>query len=89
MKFITIASWEPHQRDELVKRRMENGRMAPKGIKVISEWVDVLGGRAVWLYEADSAMEGFKWSNRWSDINKFESFPVVEVKDDKGSQLVE
>jgi len=89
MKFITIATWEPHQRDELVKRRMESGRMSPKGIKILGEWVDVLGGRAVWLYEVDSAMEGFKWSNRWSDINKFESFPVLEVKDDKGAQLVE
>ena len=89
MKFITIASWEPHQRDELFKKRMENGRMAPKGIKVIGEWLDIQGGRAVWLHEADSAMEGLKWSNRWNDINKFESFPVVEVKDDKGTQLSE
>jgi len=89
MKYITIATWEPHQRDELFKRRMENGRMVPEGIKVISEWVDTQGGRAVWLYEADSAMEKFKWGNRWSDINKFDSFPVLEVKDDKATQLVE
>ncbi len=87
MKFITIATWEPHQRGELFERRMESGRLVPKGIKVINEWVDVSGGRAVWLYEADSAMQCFKWSNRWSDINKFESFPVVEVKDDKATDL--
>jgi len=87
MKFITIATWEPQQRDELFKRRMENGRMVPKGIKVINEWVDTQGGRAVWLYEVESAMEGFKWANRWSDINKFESFPVVEVEGDKGTKI--
>ena len=89
MKFITIATWEPHQRDELVKRRTETGRMLPEGIKIIGEWVDVSGGKAISLYEVDSALEGFKWSYNWSDIHKLESFPVLEVKDDKGIELIE
>ena len=56
--------------------------------KLIVEWV-VASGRAISLYEVDSAMEGFKWSNRWSDINKFECFPVLEVKGDKAERLTE
>ena len=60
MKFITIATWEPHQRDEMLKRRNEKGRMLPKGIKLLGEYVDASGGRSVSLYESDSAMEGFK-----------------------------
>ena len=38
---------------------MKNGRMVPEGIKVISKWLDTEGGRAVWLYEADLAIEKF------------------------------
>jgi hypothetical protein len=89
MKFITIATWEPHHRDEMMKRRKENGRMLPKGVKLIGEWVDASGGRSVSLYETDSALEGFKWSYNWSDIHNLESFPVLEVIDDKGSKLME
>ena len=84
---MAIATWDPHQRNEYAARRMENGRMTPKGIKVISEWLDSSGGRQILLYESDSAMDGFKWSNHWSDLGKFETFPVVEIKDDKATEI--
>lgn len=87
MRFMAICTWEPQKRDEYAARRMENGRMAPKGIKVISEWLDSSGGRQILLYESDSAMDGFKWSNRWSDLGTFETFPVVEIKDDKATEI--
>jgi len=41
------------------------------------------------LFEADSAMDCFNWANHWTKIASFESFPVLEVKDDKATQLVE
>ena len=87
MKFMLISNWDPQNRDEFAKRRMENGRMVPKGINIISEWLDASGGRQVLLYESDSAMDSFKWSNRWSDLASFECFPVVEVKDDKATEM--
>ncbi len=63
--------------------------MLPEGIKIIGEWVDASGGRAASFYEADSSLEGFNWPNSWSDVHKLESFPVLEVKDDKGTELIE
>ena len=51
--------------------------------------MDVSGGITVWLYEVYSVKDCFKWSNRSRDTNKFETFPVVEVKDDLGKQLSE
>ncbi len=61
--------------------------MAPKGIKVISEWLDTNGARQIILFEADSAKECFKWSINWGDLGKYESFPVVEVEDDKATKI--
>jgi len=87
MRFIVIGTWEPHRRNEYAKRRMEKGRMAPKGMKVLCEWLDVSGGRQLVLIEADSALECFQLATKWNDIARFECFPVVEVKDDKMTQI--
>ncbi len=87
MKFIVIHTWEPHERNEIAKRRMENGLMVPKGIKVVSEWLDTNGARQIILFEADSAKECFKWSISWGDLGKYETFPVVEVEDDKATKI--
>ncbi len=89
MKFIIISTWEPHQRDKYAQKRLEKGRMTPEGIKVLSEWLDTSGGRQVVLMEADSALECYNWSNHWNDLAKFESFAVVEVKDDMLTQVEE
>ena len=87
MKFISISTWEPQKRDEYAVKRMEKGRMAPEGIRVLGEWLDVSGGRQILLFEADSAMDCFKWANHWNKIASFESFPVIEVNDDKATEL--
>lgn len=89
MKFISIATWESQQRDDYASKRMEKGRMAPEGIKVLGEWLDVSGGRQIILYEANSAMNCFNWANRWNKIVTVETFPVLEVKDDKATELSE
>lgn len=41
------------------------------------------------MFEADSAKECFKWFINWGDLGKYESFPVVEVEDDKGTKVSE
>lgn len=89
MKFIVIHTWEPHERNEIGKRRLEKGMMLPKGIKILNEWLDVSGGRQIVLFEADSAKECFKWSINWGDLGKYESFAVVEVEDDKATKISE
>jgi len=89
MKFLVIHTWEPHERNEIAKRRMESGMMAPKGIKIVSEWLDTQGARQIILFEADSAKECFKWSVNWGDLGKYDCFPVVEVEDDKATKISE
>ncbi len=88
MRFMLIQTWKPENRDEIAKKRMECGRMAPDGIKVLGEWLDASGGRQIILFEADSSMDCIKWSNHWSNLGKAECFPVVEVKDDKAREVV-
>lgn len=87
MRFILIGTWDPQQQDEVVNKRLENGRLVPKGITILNEWLDASGGRSIWLLEADSARECFKWSLHWSNLCRFEMFPVVEVEDDKATQI--
>lgn len=87
MRLILIGTWDPQNRDKIVNKRMEEGRLAPEGITILGEWLDVSGGRSIWLIDADSARECFKWSLHWSDLCHFEIFPVVGIKDDKGTQI--
>ncbi len=84
---MLIQAWEPQLRDEIAKKRMESGRMAPEGIKIPGEWLDASGGRQILLFEADSALECIKWFNRWSNLGSFECFPVKEVKNDKAREV--
>ena len=53
MLFMTIYTWEPAQRNELIKRRLEKGLAFPKGLKVIGEWTDLTGGRGFMLFETE------------------------------------
>ena len=87
MRLILIGTWDPEHRDKIVNKRLENGRLAPQGITVLNEWLDATGGRTVWLIEADSSRECFKWSLHWSDMCHFEIFPVVEVQDDLAREI--
>ncbi len=87
MKFMIVRTWEPHESVEIAKRRMEKGRMAPEGIKVLGEWLATDGGTQFVLIEADSDMACWNWSFRWGDLGENRSFNVIEVKDDKGTQL--
>ncbi len=87
MRFILIGTWDPQQQEKVVTKRLENGRLVPKGITILNEWLDASGGRSIWLIEADSARECFKWSLHWSNLCRFEMFPVVEVEDDKATKI--
>jgi hypothetical protein len=87
MRFMTIWTWEPEQRDPMYfGKRVKEGRLAPDGVKVLNEWWDVDGGRALALVESDDVMAMFQMNNAWSNLCKFDTFPVIEVLDDKGTK---
>lgn len=87
MKFMIVRTWEPHESVKIAKRRLEKGRMVPEGVKVIGEWLATAGGRQFALIDADSDVACWNWCLRWNDLGKNESFNVVEVKDDKATQI--
>ena len=93
MLFLNIYTWEPGQRDALIKRRMEKGGNALKeGMKKIDEWFDIGGGRGFILLEGNDAQAAIQSTLVWSDLMKMEVVPLVEVsavfpdEKDKGSK---
>jgi hypothetical protein len=44
MLFMTVITYEPHARDEVIRRRVEKGALVPKGMKLLGGW------GATWLW---------------------------------------
>ena len=57
MLFVMVYSWEKEKRDEIIKRRLEKGRVVPSGVKVLGEWTAI--GRRVGfeVIEADDQLK--------------------------------
>ena len=80
MLFLVIYIWEPEKRDEIIKRRVEKGTMAPEGIKILGEWTDLGGARGFVLYE--TAEPSIVWTMAWSDLMSMEVIPVADTEKD-------
>jgi hypothetical protein len=78
MLFMSIFTYEPDKRDEVLKRRAE-GLFTPEGAKCVGQWSSAAGGRAFTLYEVDDLLVGAQWSHVWNDLGKFEVYPVIET----------
>jgi hypothetical protein len=50
---MSVYTYEPTQREEIIKRRLEEGLSTPEGIKLIGQWSNASGGRVFTLFEAD------------------------------------
>ena len=81
MLFMSVYTYEPAQRDEVIKRRAEKGAMAPPGMKIIGEWSDVTGGRVFRLVEVGDPRVMLGASAAWADLGKVESVPVMETEE--------
>ena len=80
MLFMSIFTYEPAMRDKVLERRAE-GLFTPEGARCLGQWSDVSGGRAVTLYDVDDAATGYKWAHAWSDLGKFDVFPVIDTEE--------
>ena len=80
MLFMTIFSWEPEQRNEVIKRRMQ-GQSLPEGVKAIGEWVQVGGGRVFRIIDIPDAKLGLAGALPWTDIGKLEMIPVMDSEE--------
>ncbi len=81
MIFLAIYTWEPGQRNELVRRRIEKGRLTRQGVNVVGEWTDLGGGRAFALLESNDPIALMSGTNRWGDLMKVEIVPVIETEE--------
>jgi len=80
MLFMSISTWAPDKRDEILKRRMEKGSMVPDGVKVIGEWVDLGGSRNFVLYESDDPKALAQWGLAWNDLVRDETAVVMDAE---------
>jgi hypothetical protein len=81
MLFMNIYTFEPGQRNETIKRRLERGTVVPEGIKVIGEWSALGGGRGFMVFEAQDPKVMLGAFMAWSDLIKFETFPIIETEE--------
>ena len=81
MLFMNIYTWEPGQRNELLKRRIEKGMALSEGVKMVGEWTDLGGGRGFLLFESNDPKACMTSTMVWSDLMKMEPVPVIETAD--------
>ena len=79
MLFMTIYTYEPEQRNEIFKRRLERGTGAREGIKIIGEWSYLGGHKGFMLFEANDPKVIIGMTMAWSDLMKFDTVPVLEI----------
>jgi hypothetical protein len=84
MLYLSIFTYEPEKRDEVIKRRFEKGAMLPEGAKLLGEWTDTQGGRSFRLQDVPDAKTGFAATLAWSDLGKIEVVPVLETEEAMG-----
>jgi hypothetical protein len=75
--YLTIYRWSPENRKAVVARFMETGGQPPAGVKLLSRWTDVAGGRGFTLTESDDPVASAKYAYAWSDLITFEMIPVI------------
>jgi hypothetical protein len=81
MLYMSTYTYEPGNRDAVVKRRAEKGAMAPPGMKILGEWSVVTGGKVFRLVEVDDPRAMAGASAAWADLGKIEVAPVMPTED--------
>lgn len=79
MLYMTIFTYEPEKRDEVIGRVMEKGRMTPDGVKEIGVWSALTGGRVFRIIEADDPAAIYKATYAWTDLGRLEIVPVIKT----------
>jgi len=80
MYFMNICTWQPQDEKKVLDMRAK--WKWPKGVKVIFEFMDLQGGRAINVIDTD-AKGLIKSRSAWLHIMKFETFPVYPFGESK------
>ena len=81
MLFMTIYTYEPENRDAILKRRAEKGQLVPAGTKIVGEWSSLAGHRVFRLVEVDDPRAMLGATAAWADLGKIEAFPVMPTEE--------
>lgn len=80
MYFMNICTWKPKDDSEVRRRRKE--WKWPDRVKVVYEFVDLQGCRVINVLDTDD--RGLIVSrSAWTDVIRFETFPVYPIGDTK------
>ena len=81
MLFMSIYTYEPGNRDAVIKRRAEKGASVPAGVKIVGEWSSIAGLRVFRLTEADDPKAFLAAVMAWTDLGKIETYPVMPTEE--------
>ncbi len=75
MLFMSILTFEPRKRSEVIKRRTEKAPMTEG--RVIGEWSSTIGVRIFRVVEVDDPKAMLGAVTAWSDLGRVELIPVM------------
>ncbi len=81
MLFMSIYTFEPENRDAVIKRRAEKGALVQAGVKVVGEWSCIAGLRVFRLAEVEDPRALLAATSAWLDLGKIEIHPVMSTED--------
>ena len=81
MLFMTVYTYEPRNREAVIKQRAEKGGLVPSGVKIMGEWSAVGAGRVFRLVEADSVQALLAAVHPWANLGEVKTYPVMPVDD--------
>jgi hypothetical protein len=76
MLYIAISRWKPGERNELLRRRLEQGITLPEGMTMLSDWTDLYGGREIMFLESNDSNTLIAGPVALSDPVNLEAQPV-------------
>ena len=81
MLFLIIYTWEPERRNDVIKRRIEQGPLLSGEAKIIGEWSAMAGGKIFRLVEITDALAALAASRAWTDLGNAEMIPVIATEE--------
>ena len=80
MLFMIVEHFKNDDPIPVYRRFRDRGRLAPDGLQYISSWVDEDLKRCFQIMETADRKLLDQWMSSWSDIVKFDVYPVVTSK---------
>ena len=78
---MSIYTYEPENRDAIIKRRAEKGALTPPRVKVLGEWSRLAGHRVFRLSEVEDPKAFLAATSAWLDLGKIETYPVMPTEE--------